>query len=505
MDITNESLRFILGIKAKQFRRELNLSLREVSQRSGLSVSYLSEIEKGKKYPKPDKINRIAIALERNYDELVSLQFDEKKNPVAALLNSSVFKELPLAQFGIGLGDIFELVSDSPSKVGALIQTLLEIGRTYDMHVEHFNLASLRSYQKMHANYFPEIEAAAAEFRKIFKIDATSDTTISRLSRVLEADYSCTILIKDLTLMEELKTLRSIWMAQSNTVIVNQSLSDPQKIFVLLREIGFRRMNLDDRPVTSSSITVDTFEQALNNFKASYFAGAVVIPESSIVADLTQFFQLKTWEPNRFLAMMDRYGATAELFLYRLSQLTSHHFGLQNMHYMRVHNKLGQDQFQITKELNTTNIFTPRGIGPMEHHCRRWVSVGILQELARSQQRGEKPRVLLEAQRSRFISRDEAFFNFAMGRPLTLASGSNSGMTLGFQMNQHFKETVRFWNDPNVANRDVNETCERCSLSLDECTSRVAPSSLLDQKRYQDRRQHALEAFMAAQAALPKA
>ncbi len=51
-----EYLRLIFGLKLKQIRTEKNLSLFGLSKISGLSKSYLNEIEKGKKYPKPDKI-----------------------------------------------------------------------------------------------------------------------------------------------------------------------------------------------------------------------------------------------------------------------------------------------------------------------------------------------------------------------------------------------------------------------------------------------------------------
>ncbi|MFT4675729.1 MAG: transcriptional regulator with XRE-family HTH domain, partial [Reinekea sp.] len=88
MEINSESLRFILGVKIKQFRLTAGFSLKQLSEKTGLSISYLSEIEKGKKYPKPEKIVQIAYALNRTFDELVSLQLDDDLNPLSALLNS---------------------------------------------------------------------------------------------------------------------------------------------------------------------------------------------------------------------------------------------------------------------------------------------------------------------------------------------------------------------------------------------------------------------------------
>src|SRR5690606_4376265 len=50
VDVTTDSLRFILGLKLKGIRQERGYSLSDLARHSGLSVSYLSEIESGRKY-----------------------------------------------------------------------------------------------------------------------------------------------------------------------------------------------------------------------------------------------------------------------------------------------------------------------------------------------------------------------------------------------------------------------------------------------------------------------
>ena len=49
-------IKLIFGLKMKQLRSGKDLSLFKLSKQTGLSKSYLNEIEKGKKYPKTDKI-----------------------------------------------------------------------------------------------------------------------------------------------------------------------------------------------------------------------------------------------------------------------------------------------------------------------------------------------------------------------------------------------------------------------------------------------------------------
>ena len=57
-----------------------------------------------------------------------------------------------------------EFFTASPKKAAALISTLMEISRAYDMNVNQFFLASLRAYQEIHNNYFEEVEDLAEKF-----------------------------------------------------------------------------------------------------------------------------------------------------------------------------------------------------------------------------------------------------------------------------------------------------------------------------------------------------
>lgn len=54
MELNADLVRFVLGLKLKALRQQRGLTLQDVASRAGLSVSYLSEIEKGKKnFPNP--------------------------------------------------------------------------------------------------------------------------------------------------------------------------------------------------------------------------------------------------------------------------------------------------------------------------------------------------------------------------------------------------------------------------------------------------------------------
>ena len=497
MEISSENLRLILGIKLKQLRQKKGYSLKALAEKTNLSLSYLSEIEKGKKYPKPEKMIQLAGALEIPFEELVSLKVDAALDPIKAVLNSSFIQEFPFQLFGIAPEDVFGLVTESPIKAGALVRTLLEIAQSYGMQVEHFLFAALRSYQQMHQNYFEDLEKAAAAFidQHSWKGDPPIDS--GQLRKILIDEYGYVLDETTLNQYSELQGFRSIWINSAPPkLLINGKLLSNQKAFILGREIGYCYLGLKERATTSSWLKVESFEQVLNNFKASYFSGALLINRDLLVQDLARFFQKERWDGEGFLALMRRYGATPEMFLYRLSELVPKFFGLQEIQFFRFNNEAGLDIYHLTKLLNMSRVFVPHGIGLNEHHCRRWLSIRLLKGLAERQKRGDREATIIAAQRSRYMALNAEFFTIALARPLALAKRTNSSVTLSFLIDDEFKKTVRFWDDPSIPRVDVNETCERCSLSEVLCKDRVAPAVIYHKEQSQKIREKVLHQLM---------
>jgi len=494
MHISSDDLRLILGIKLKQLRQEKGYTLKDLAEKTALSLSYLSEIEKGKKYPKPEKIIAIAKALNISFDELVSTKVDDALNPLTTLLDSPLLREFPFQFFGIAPREVVDLITHSPQEAGALIRTFLEIGKTYDMRVEHFLFAALRSYQKMHRNYFDDLETAAAKFVHEQRGKLAPPLAPEKLKAVLVEKYNYILDETTLGRFPELQGFRSIWLdGKPARLLLNPKLLPAQKAFILGREIGYLHLGLKERAATSSWLKVESFEQVLNNYKASYFAGALFINRDLLQKDLAEFFRNKRWDGGKFLAVMQRYDATPEMFLYRLSQLVPKLFDLQEMFYLRFNNEAGSDIFRLTKELNMSRMQVPHGIGLNEHYCRRWLSINLLKEVAGKQKAGKYKTPLIAAQRSRFLESDAEFFVITLARSLALTEGTNSSISLGFLINDTFKKTVRFWDDPAVPRIEVNETCERCGLSETQCRDRVAPPVIYRRQQEQNLRESVLQ------------
>jgi hypothetical protein len=501
-----ENLPIIFGLKLRQHREAKGYGLKELSERVGLSPSYLNEIENGKKYPKVDKILQIAQALEVPYDDLVSAKLGQEFEGLEGFLDSPIIQALPLKFIGLAPRDVIELITRAPQEVSALLNTLAEIARDYDMHVEHFFHAMLRSYQQTHDNYFEDIEAAATALRQGHRWKPGTPVTLGQVSAVLQEELGVTVDDERLERYPDLAGFRSVWMAgPPERLLLNGRLSERQKVFQIAREIGYRDLKLKARGTTSSRAEVESFEQVLNDFKASYYAGALMIDQDALVQDLKALFGKERWDGSRFLVVMQRYGVTPEMFLYRLTQVLPKRFGLHQQHFLRVTHDAETHGFHVTKELNMSGLLIPTGLGGHEHYCRRWVAISLLQRMEEQQRRGPVKGPLIAVQRSRFISMGEEHFRIALARPLALSQGSSSCVTLGFPLDETFKQTVRFWDDPAVPHVDVNVTCERCGLSRQECGDRAAPPMLYEQQQALEARNQALEQLFADRKAEGKA
>ncbi|HXW01510.1 MAG TPA: XRE family transcriptional regulator [Anaerolineae bacterium] len=398
----------IFGMKVRQARQEAGLSLSEFASRCDLSPSYVTEIEKGRKYPKTDKIMKMAGVLGKSYDDLVSIKLASSLTYLETILSSPLLSQFPFEEFDLEIADLVNLFTRAPDKASALLHAVLEIGRQYDMKEEHFLRAALRSYQEIHENYFQELEDAASEFARQFQLGADLPLSLASLQEIISHTFGYQL---DEALLAEqgaLSGYRSVFIEGAKPkLLLNAALHPRQIKFILARELGYQYLKIKDRANTSAPDKVESFQQVLNDFKASYFAGALLMPRPAILADLQEFFQLNTWSPYRLLSILEKYDVTPEMLLYRFCELIPQFFGIR-LHFLRFQN--AGDDYKLVKQLNMNNLLLPSGIGLHEHYCRRWLAMRLLKELAAIHTPGETGAApLVGAQISEFLESHERF------------------------------------------------------------------------------------------------
>ncbi len=486
-------INLIFGMKVRQARTEAGLSLTQFAELADLSASYVTEIEKGRKYPRTDKIVRMAEVLDKSYDEMVSIQLAPGLKPIETALRSPLLQHFPFEEFGLEMADLVTLLTRSPEKGAALLQAIGEIGRLYAVNQEHILLAVLRAHQELNENYFPELEEAAVRFADQYGLETAEPQPLARYQELIQTVFGYSL---ETTLLGQDPTLgryRSVYIHQPRPrLLINDRLRPRQIKFLLAREMGYHFLGLTERSETSSPDRVDSFQQVFNDFQASYFAGALLMPRPALLADLEALLGVSRWEPARLLAMLPRYDVTPEMLLYRITELVPQFFGL-SLHFFRFH-QIGE-RYRLIKQLNMNRLLLPLNVGALEHNCRRWLALRLLRELGRLEAKFDQPHA--GAQVSEFMNSGHQYLCLGLARPLTLQPGINSSVVVGFRVDANLRGVVGFLDDPALPRALVHETCQRCPLTPTECSLRAAPPQIWEAEQTRQARRQALRRLLA--------
>ena len=485
-----QSERIIFGLKIRQLRQELGWNFEELSKQSGISISYLNEIEKGKKYPQPENQQRLATALNVSLEFLATPELTKQFAPIGDLLKTNFLNEIPLDLFGIEVQQVIEIIARAPDRVNAFISALLEIARNYSFRDENFFFAALRAYQELRVNYFEEIEDAADEFVRLHQLPENGGVPEAQLASILELAYGYKIDDKSLSKYPELQSLRAVYNPHKKRLLLNDRLNERQRAFQLAKECGFNALQLKERPLASNMLRINNFEEVLNNYQAAYFAVAILINRNAFVRDIQAFFGLKTWDAQFLIDLMVKYQASPEVLFQRFNLLTKY-FKLDKVFFMRIIHDTERDGFDIDKELHLNRKHQPHATGLNEHYCRRWLSVKLLRQL--QAHNPTQTNAVSGVQRARFVDSGEQYLVISIAKQGYPTVGRNVGVMLGVLLDEQAQRSIAFWDDPNIESIDINVTCERCGIQ--NCAERAAPPTIIQKREDRKRMQALIQKF----------
>ncbi|MBR9832815.1 helix-turn-helix domain-containing protein [bacterium] len=466
-------IKIIFGLKLKQIRAEKNLSLFGLSKLSGLSKSYLNEIENGKKYPKPDKISILSEKLDVPYDQMVSLKLDKNLAPIGDLLQSKILKEIPLDLFGIKESTLIDIVANAPAKVNAFISTIIEIAQNYSFSRESFFLASVRSFQQANNNYFDELEQQVLKFVEAYQIDFKQPITSSELEEILVEEYGYSIQSNELDKYEALGTLRTVFIPRTKTLLLANAIDEAQRTFIYAKEIAYNFLNISDRLYTFPWIKFDSFDQVLNNFYASYFAGALILSKEKLARQLTEIFEKKTFDTALFLKAINDFNASPESFYQRLTNILPKEFNIQNLYFLRFTHEAGSDVYNLKKELHLSHQHSPHANETNEYYCRRWVSLQVLNSISTTKKEHEFAVQILN-----YKSDGLKYLVFSSATKDPFKENHYRSISIGLLINKQLHRKLHFLADEGIVTKDVGVTCQRCAI--ENCEVRKSPATLLE-------------------------
>tara|TARA_R110002050_G_scaffold22726_2_gene61816 strand:+ start:5422 stop:6930 length:1509 start_codon:yes stop_codon:yes gene_type:complete len=467
-------IKLIFGLKLKQIRTEKNLSLFGLTKLSGLSKSYLNEIENGKKYPKPDKIAILSEKLDVPYDQMVSLKLDKNLAPIGDLLRSKILKEIPLGLFGIKESNLIDIVANAPAKVTAFISTIIEIAQNYNFSRESFFLASVRSFQEANNNYFEDLEQGVLKFAKAYQINLNLPITSKDLEDILMEEFGYVIVENELDKFEALGNLRSVFVPKTKTLLLANEIDEAQRTFIYAKELAYNFLEIKERLYTFPWIKFSTFDHVLNNFYASYFAGALIIPNAKIKVQLNEIFEKDIFDKGLFLKAIEHFNASPESFYQRLTNILPKEFNIQNLFFLRFTHKAKSDKFYLKKELHLSHHHSPHANETDEHYCRRWVSLKMLKDISKSKKEHE-----FDIQISNYQDDGMKYLVLASATKDPFKDNHYRSISVGLLINKQLQRKINFLTDSKIKTQNVGVTCERCAI--EDCKVRQKPAIYLEQ------------------------
>jgi hypothetical protein len=190
---------------------------------------------------------------------------------------------------------------------------------------------------------------------------------------------------------------------------------------------------------------------------------------------------------------MDKYVVSPEILLHRLTNILPRYFGINELFFLRLSTTHDSEVYNITKEMHLSGLQSPHANMLSEHYCRRWVSITVLQDLAKEVKAGTYTQSLCSVQRSKYIGTDKEYLIISFAKPIVYGSNSHNSVAIGLLITDQLKKKIKFWNDPQIPVRMVGETCERCTAT--NCNERVEKPLYITQQQRIENMKMALRAL----------
>jgi hypothetical protein len=442
----NTGVRLIFGLKLRTLRQESGMNYKDLSKATGMAVSYLHDIENGKKYPKADKIILLSKALKVDYDFLVSLTGQKRLQPFVEFMSSDFISTVPWEHFGITPSSLLSLFSNMPDKVTAFMSAVLKRSQSLQLSTENFYTEALRSYQDLHDNYFEDLEKAVSRFQEKAKLKDKLPLTAAILEDSLLKLYKIKVDRKGLIGIKPLKSIRSYYAPKKKTLFINENLSDSQEKFLIGRELAFHFLKLKPRPYETIVQSLSSFEIILHNFKASYFSNALLMPEDKIIQDLQLVFGKSRWSGTDWVNIISKYNVTPESLMQRLTNISQLH-----------------NPYTNTKE---------------EHYCRRWVAINTMAEVRKRIAAKKTREPLVRVQISKYWKTHNNYFCITFVKPQSNDPDKFVSVTVGLLIDSKVSQKIPFLNHPSTPVKVVHTTCERCGIM--DCKERAAKPTVIE-------------------------
>jgi hypothetical protein len=444
--------------------------LKDLHEITGLSVSYLSEIERGVKQLSFDRLADLAQKLRMRPDELIDGVVEAQLK--ARLSQLGVHLELSLTDLGIPEHLLASLLEAHEKDLLTLLRTLQTLVTSMGLQEDDVLDEWLRARLAVDEAYWPDMERRASEFLHrsgLFRREPARRRSLAEvrgcLERYLRAHYGIGIEpLARITPPGRKEPLHCRFDARQRTLFVYPDLDESHKAFVVAREIAYHHLGHEERSYIYRRVVARSVRQARADYDSSYFAACLLMPQHIYVEGLKSLFRQVTpahaLEALRAMLFLPQ-TISAEVLWYRLTQLLQVYFRL-SPHFITMEDRSTKDRvdYHIGARIFPVHGFIVDA-NQAERHCRRWQTIALLEyEQRRLEDVLETDRGVLRLQRSTFVTRGQTLLNLSV--LIRTSEGRKKVLTIGLPENKSLRELCSF--SQHLRPEPVGESCETCPL-----------------------------------------
>lgn len=483
MRVNQTIIRFILGIKVRKHRTEKGYSLDDLSKISGLSRSYINDIEQGKKYPQADKMFALAQSFNISYDDLVSLKLDGEYAILNEMFLSNRLEEIPLSAFGLDEETLFQMFTKTPKKAQLLLNNIINLSLTQGLSRKNFLTSASLSYKETYSNHFEHVETEAQEFRKDF-LQSNTKLDLNNLIIYLKEKYNITTI--DEPRLNNLFGVDSVLVNNKNILLLHPSSSYYERKSAILKEIYYRRKNIKKRMDYAPAVDYEDFNMVLNEMFAKNFALAALMNWNDFKTDLQKIFAQKSWPAELYNKIKIKYDVDDVMVIRRMGNLLKKEFGFNKYTITNIGKRKDSDRYEFQLELKFLEHTRP--YRKHRNFCRKGIATSIVRDNIKNPDSGK-----FHVQTVRLnVNGFELVFFEITAYINSLVHQTDKSINLMVLMNDAVKEKIHFLNSLPAAHNGI--VCESCSLP--DCEFRDSEPTIIKEQEEIKRRINDINKFI---------
>lgn len=311
----------IIGKRIKHYRTLAGLTLTQLSDKTGLSISQLSLFENGKREPKPSTLGKIAASLHTETAKLLEKTAPDKRSSLeirlAKLQRSSALQGTRLANTQ-NLKNLSDEALETILELSTKLHNQSQEKAASAEGARHANTLIRQEMRERH-NYLPEIEKLAEKL--MLNIGHTTGSLTHRAVAVLAQKMGFEIIFVD----DLPSNTRSITDLENGRIYLPPaSIPGGHGLRALALQAMAHRI-LGHKPPSNYA------EFLQHRLEISYFSSACLMPEQRA----KEFLQQAKKDRNLAIEdLRDAFGVTHEAAAHRFTNLATEHLDLR-VHFYR--------------------------------------------------------------------------------------------------------------------------------------------------------------------------